>query len=91
MARPSDTEYKLRYQIKELKDQLEKLETENARLRKQLDKLQVKDEEPKKGKIKPKHIGGCPSCDAPIKITELPFGKLKICTAACGWRKVDHG
>lgn len=87
MARPSDREYKLQHQIRELREQVEKLEVENARLKKQIEKTQAK-EEPKK---KVKHAGGCPVCESPIKVTDLPFGKLRICTAACGWKKVEHG
>lgn len=86
MARPSDREYQLRRQIKDLQEQVEKLETENNRLKKQIEK--AKPDEPKQ-KHKPKSAGGCPVCEAQIKITDLPFGKLKICTAACGWRLVS--
>jgi predicted nuclease with TOPRIM domain len=32
----------------------------------------------------------CPDCSAEIKTTRLPFGKLSICTAACGWREVEN-
>jgi TolA-binding protein len=86
MARPSDREYKLQHQIRELREQVEKLEVENARLKKQIEKTQAK-EEPKAKKVK--HAGGCPVCEAPIKVTDLPFGKLRLCSAQCGWRKVD--
>lgn len=87
MARPSDREYELKRQVKELREQVERLETENNRLKKQIEK--AKPDEPKQKKTA-KSAGGCPVCEAQIKITDLPFGKLKICSAACGWRKVDH-
>lgn len=87
MARPSDREYKLQHQIKELKAQVERLEVENARLKKQIDKAQAKEEPKHKKQVK--HAGGCPVCESPIKVTDLPFGKLRLCSAQCGWRKVD--
>jgi len=84
MARPSDKEYKLLQKVKDLEQQVEKLNKENAQLEKRLNK------EPKIEKTKVvKHQGGCPSCQAPIKVTDLPFGKLRICSAACGWKIVD--
>lgn len=88
MAKPSDKEYKLFQKIRELEEQINKLKKENQVLQKKLDKVTV--DEPKT-KHKPKSTGGCPACEAPIKVTDLPFGKLRICSAACGWRKVDHG
>lgn len=32
----------------------------------------------------------CPECNAETKSSKLPFGRLEICTAACGWRKVEN-
>jgi regulator of replication initiation timing len=88
MARPSDTEYKLRHQIKELKEQNERLEVENARLKKQLEKTEVKDPNPKKkGKVIAKP---CPDCGAETRITDLPHAKMELCSAACGYRNVRN-
>ena len=84
MAKPSDKEYKLFRKIRELEDQITKLKNENAQLQKRLDK-----EQPKEKKEVKKIEGGCPVCNSPVKVTELPFGKLRLCSAACGWRKMD--
>ena len=32
----------------------------------------------------------CPDCGAESKSSKLPFGRLEICSAACGWREVNH-
>lgn len=32
----------------------------------------------------------CPDCGAQVKSNRLPFGRLEICTEACGWRKVEN-
>ena len=85
MTRPSDKEFKLLRKIRELEELVNKLKIENEILKKKLEK-----DEPTKQKKQVKNQGGCPSCDSPIKVTELPFGKLRICSAGCGWRKVDH-
>lgn len=37
-----------------------------------------------------KKENACPDCGAEIKETKLPFGRMKICLAACGWKKVEH-
>lgn len=87
MAKPSDREYKLFRKIRELEEQVNKLKTENELLKRKLEKTQ---DEPKYKKEKPKSPGGCPVCDATIKETELPFGKLRICSKGCGWRQVKH-
>jgi len=31
----------------------------------------------------------CPDCGAELKNNKLPFGKMQICSAACGYRKVE--
>ena len=91
MARPSDSEYKLRHKIKELEEVVNKLRVENEILKKKIEKLEKSDPEYKpKSKHSPKAAGGCPVCSSVIKVTDLPFGKLRICSAACGWRKVDN-
>lgn len=88
MARPSDKEFKLSRKIRELEEQNEKLKKEIIQLEKKLEKEQV--HVVKKFKEVKAHQGGCPLCAAPMKVTDLPFGKLKICTAACGWRLVTR-
>jgi uncharacterized protein (DUF342 family) len=30
----------------------------------------------------------CPECAGDIKLSKLPFGKMSICVAGCGWREV---
>lgn len=30
----------------------------------------------------------CPDCQSELKSSRLPFGKMEICLAACGFRKV---
>ena len=32
---------------------------------------------------------GCPQCGAETKTMNLPFGKINICSSACGWRDVN--
>ncbi len=90
MARPSDREFSLKRKIKELEDQNEKKDVEIQQLKKKIDKLEKSDPE---YKPKAKHVkaaGGCPVCSSVIKVIELPHSKLRICSAACGWRKVDN-
>ena len=91
MARPSDREFSLKRKIKELEDQNEKKEVEIAQLKKKIEKLEKSDPEYKpKAKHSPKAAGGCPVCSAVIKVIDLPHAKLRICSAACGWRKTDN-
>jgi DNA repair exonuclease SbcCD ATPase subunit len=86
MARPSDREYELSRQIKDLKDQIHKLQDENKKLKKAADKSAHKDENPKKpAKLISKP---CPDCGAEIKITDLPHATMELCSAACGHRNV---
>jgi regulator of replication initiation timing len=89
MARPSDREFELKRQVKELKEQNEKLETEIRQLRKQIDKAQPKDPDAKKkpGKV---IVKPCPDCGAEIKLTELPHAVMELCSAGCGYRKVRN-
>lgn len=84
MARPSDREYTLHRKIKELEEQNDKLKKQIAQLEKRLER-----EEPKVMK-KIQKQGDCPVCQSPTKTTVLPFGKLKICSAACGFREVTR-
>jgi rubrerythrin len=40
-------------------------------------------------KIKSKEAEACcPSCGNSIKVSPLPFGKLRTCVSGCGWRDV---
>ena len=87
MARPSDKEFKLFRKIKELEEQNKKKDLEIEQLKKKLDKLETKEFKPVKGKKQEK---GCPTCGSSIKTTDLPFGKLYICSEGCGWREVKH-
>ncbi len=87
MGRPSDREFALKRQLKEAQDKIKLLEIENARLKKQLDKAAEPEE--KKGKKMKVVAAGCPLCGAEIKVTELPHATLKLCSKACGWRKVQ--
>ncbi len=32
----------------------------------------------------------CPECEEETRTSKLPFGKLTICTAGCGWRRVEN-
>lgn len=88
MARPSDREYALHRKIKELEEQVRKKDLEIEQLKKKLDKLETKEFKPVKGKKKQEK--GCPNCGAAIKVTSLPFGKLNLCSDACGWRETKH-
>ena len=83
MARPSDTEFKLRRQIKDLESRNKQLELELSQLRKKLEK-----EVPVKKKAA---VNDCPDCGSVIKSSELPFGTLHICGASCGYREVKRG
>ena len=87
MARPSDREFVLKRKISDLEQQISKLEEENKRLKKQLDKEEKKDlTVPKKlAKLVAKP---CPSCGAEIKVTDLPHAVMELCSAACGHRSV---
>jgi DNA repair exonuclease SbcCD ATPase subunit len=88
MARPSDREFELKRQIKELKEQNEKLETKIKILNKQLEKL----EKPVEVKTKPRKpvSKACPDCGAEIKHTDMPHGVLELCSAGCGHRRVRN-
>jgi FKBP-type peptidyl-prolyl cis-trans isomerase len=88
MGKPSDREYKLMHKIRDLEEQNRKLETEIVQLKKKLEKQNAN--EPKKYNAKAKKDNGCPTCGADVQVTVLPFGRLKICKAACGWREVVH-
>ena len=33
----------------------------------------------------------CPQCGAETKTMTVPFGKINICSSACGWRDVSKG
>jgi hypothetical protein len=83
--RPSDQEFKLAREIKELKEQNHKLEDEIKKLKKQAEKTQPKEDKKKPGKpiAKP-----CPDCGAEVKTTDLPHATMELCSAGCGFRNV---
>ena len=87
MARPSDREYQLQRQIKDLKQVVEKLELENKRLQKIIDKTDEPKVYSKKAKV---IVKPCPACGAEIKSTELPHGYMELCSAGCGHRNVRN-
>jgi hypothetical protein len=82
LSRPSDTEYKLRRQIKDLEDKNLRLEQEIAQLKKKLERELPPVEKKKKKGTEPE----CPLCGAAVKSTALPFGTLQLCSAGCGYR-----
>lgn len=88
MARPSDREYELQRQIKQLKEINVKLETEITRLKKQVEKQTPKEDNPKARKTTV--LRACPDCGEEIKITDLPHAVMELCSAACGFRKVRN-
>lgn len=75
-------EYALEREIKDLKNEIEKL-------KKQLQQ-QEKSGTTKQEKLKPiKQERECPSCGASIKETEIPnVGILELCAKGCGHRNV---
>lgn len=84
--RPSDQEYKLQREIKELKELNHKLVDEIKKLKKQAEK--TKPEESKKpAKVAAKT---CPDCGAELRITDLPHATMELCSAACGYRNVRN-
>jgi len=87
MARPSDREFALKRKISDLEQQISKLEDENKRLKKQLDKSEIKDLTDKK---KPTKLINkpCPDCGKEVKITDLPHAVMELCSAGCGYRNV---
>lgn len=88
MARPSDREFQLKRKVKELEEQNGRLEVENAKLRKQIEKsepLKENKKKPAKSISKP-----CPDCGAEVKCTELPHAIMELCSASCGYRKVRN-
>lgn len=88
MARPSDREFQLKRKVKELEEQNGRLEVENSKLRKQIEKS----EPPKEGKKKSVKVINkpCPDCGAEIKTTELPHANMYLCSAGCGYREVRN-
>jgi hypothetical protein len=87
MAKPSDREFALHRKIRELEEQNRQKDLEIAQLKKKLERNEPTEYKPRKGK---KAVRACPHCEAEIKVTDLPFGKLEICSKACGWRAVKR-
>lgn len=77
-----ENEYALEREIKDLKNQIEKLKKE---LREQEKPAKTKQE-----KLKPlKQDKGCPDCGASIKESEVPnVGVIELCAKACGYRQM---
>jgi hypothetical protein len=89
--RPSDQEYALQRQIKDLKEINSRLEDQVKKLQFQLEKSEPKVEtEGRRDKKKPAKVIAkpCPDCGAETKITELPHAVMELCSAACGHRNV---
>ena len=89
--RPSDQEFKLAREIKELKEQNHRQEDEIKKLKQQLEKSQPKVEaEGRRDKKKPGKpiLKPCPDCGAEVKITDLPHATMELCSAGCGFRNV---
>lgn len=87
MTRPSDREFQLKRKIKELEEQNSRLEVENAKLRKQIEKSEEPKDKKKSGKVV---VKPCPECGAEVKSTELPHAIMELCSAQCGYRKVRN-
>lgn len=84
MAKPSDREFALKRKIKDLETKVDNLEMENKHLKKKLEQNSGTAVKKSLGKAVQKP---CPECGAEIKETPLPFGKLKLCSKACGYRE----
>lgn len=83
-----EVEYELEREVKDLKQEIAKLKKMLRNLEK-ADKVEKVDEEEKIIiKVKVPQVKECPRCGAPLKISDLPFGKLEICETGCGHRSV---
>jgi predicted nuclease with TOPRIM domain len=88
MAKPSDREYALQRKIKDLEAKNAQLEERLSQLNKKIEKMELSEVSPKAKKKAPIKEQVCPTCEASIKVSELPFGQMKLCSAGCGWREV---
>ena len=87
MARPSDREFELKRQVKELKEQNEKLELKVRQLKKQIDKEAPAEIKKKPGKPVTK---ACPDCGSEVKVTDMPHATMELCSKGCGYRSVRN-
>jgi DNA-directed RNA polymerase subunit RPC12/RpoP len=85
MAKPSDREFALKRQIKDLESQVFKLEEELRIFKKR--RTKTIDGDPVKPAKKSDALA-CPDCGAKLLITEMPHATLNLCTAKCGYRQV---
>lgn len=90
MARPSDREFTLKRKLRELEDLCRDKDVQIEVLKKKIDKLEKgsEDYKPKKRVVEPE---GCPDCGATLMNSELPFGRLILCSKACGYKEVKRG
>lgn len=88
MAKPSDREYALQRKIKDLEQKNRNLELELTQLKKKLEKMEQPEFVTKGKKAPLPKETSCPKCEAKVKESALPFGTLRICANACGWREV---
>jgi DNA-directed RNA polymerase subunit RPC12/RpoP len=87
MAKPSDREFALKRQIKDLESQVFKLEEELRIFKKRRTKA-IEGEPTKSAKKISDAAVVCPDCGAKLLITEMPHATLNLCTAKCGYRQV---
>lgn len=90
MTRPSDREFELKRQIKDLQNKNINLELEIKNLKKQITKSVSAEDKPVKKNTKVVN-DPCPSCGCEIKSTALPHARLDLCSKACGYRRVIIG
>lgn len=89
MARPSDREFALKRKIKELEDLCRTKDSQIEVLKKKIDKLE-KSSDDYKPKKKVVRFEDCPECGAMLKFSDLPFGRLILCSKACGYRETKR-
>lgn len=98
-------ERELRKKIKEQESEIRRLKSELKTLNKAFEKTasyikgnvdgvsvekMIESAKAEKTMIEIKADNVCPDCGAEVKSDKLPFGRLTICTAACGWREVQR-
>lgn len=72
----AETEYELGREVKDLKQEIAKLKKMLRNLEK-IDKIEKTEEGKVIVKVKPPVKKECPTCGAILKISDLPFGKLR--------------
>lgn len=96
-------EKELRKKIKEQEAEIRRLKTELKTLNKAFEKTaqyikgnvdgvsvekMINAAKQDKTMVEIKKEQACPDCGAETKTNKLPFGRLEICSAACGWKIV---